>query len=65
LIYIKSTSAPEHFQADIEIDNWVKMKDSWLKQVHEAVGYSFPKVVAVKYISVRFTFYSTSLKLGS
>jgi hypothetical protein len=27
---IKSTSAPEHFQADIEVDNWVKTKDSWL-----------------------------------
>jgi hypothetical protein len=27
---IESTSAPEHFQADIEVDNWVKTKDRWL-----------------------------------
>ena len=27
---IKSAKAPEHFQADIEIDNWVKSKDGWL-----------------------------------
>lgn len=27
---IKSASAPDHFQADIEIDNWVKTKDNWL-----------------------------------
>lgn len=27
---IQSTSAPEHFQADIEIDNWIKTKDNWL-----------------------------------
>lgn len=27
---IKTTSAPEHFQADIEIDNWVKTKGNWL-----------------------------------
>ncbi len=27
---IKSSNAPEHFQADIEIDNWVKTRDGWL-----------------------------------
>lgn len=27
---IKRASAPEHFQADIEVDNWVKTKDGWL-----------------------------------
>jgi len=27
---IKRASSPEHFQADIEIDNWVKTKDGWL-----------------------------------
>jgi len=27
---LKQTSAPEHFQADIEVDSWVKAKDGWL-----------------------------------
>lgn len=27
---IKATHAPEHFQADIEVDRWVKCKDGWL-----------------------------------
>ena len=27
---IKSAPGPAHFQADIEIDNWVKTKDGWL-----------------------------------
>ena len=27
---IKCAEAPVHFQADIEVDNWVKTKDSWL-----------------------------------
>lgn len=27
---IKSESAPEHFQADIEVDKWIKTKDNWL-----------------------------------
>lgn len=27
---LKSTSAPEHFQADIEVDKWLKTKDNWL-----------------------------------
>lgn len=27
---IKSVSAPEHFQSDIEVDNWVHTKDGWL-----------------------------------
>lgn len=27
---IKSVTKPEHFQADIEVDNWVKTKDGWL-----------------------------------
>ncbi len=27
---IKRAPAPEHFQADIEVDNWVKTKDNWL-----------------------------------
>lgn len=27
---IKTASAPEHFQADIEIDNWIRTKDKWL-----------------------------------
>ena len=27
---INRAKAPEHFQADIEIDNWVRTKDSWL-----------------------------------
>lgn len=26
---IKSATAPEHFQADIEVDNWVKTKRGW------------------------------------
>jgi hypothetical protein len=26
---IKSANAPEHFQADIEVDNWIKTKDNW------------------------------------
>jgi len=27
---IKSAPKPDHFQADIEVDNWVKTKDGWL-----------------------------------
>jgi hypothetical protein len=27
---IKCSEAPEHFQADIEVDNWIKTKDGWL-----------------------------------
>ena len=27
---INSAPAPEHFQADIEVDNWVKAKNGWL-----------------------------------
>jgi len=27
---IKRAEAPSHFQADLEIDNWVKTKDGWL-----------------------------------
>ena len=27
---IKSASKPEHFQADMEVDNWIKTKDGWL-----------------------------------
>ncbi|HOD62407.1 MAG TPA: hypothetical protein PKG96_09960 [Bacilli bacterium] len=27
---IKRAEAPEHFQADIEVDNWVRTKDGWL-----------------------------------
>jgi hypothetical protein len=27
---IKCAEAPDHFQADIEVDNWVKTKDGWL-----------------------------------
>jgi hypothetical protein len=27
---IKADNAPEHFQADIEVDKWVKCKDRWL-----------------------------------
>ena len=27
---LKSAPAPEYFQADIEVDNWVKTKDGWL-----------------------------------
>ena len=27
---IKSAKEPEHFQADIEVDKWVKSKDGWL-----------------------------------
>lgn len=27
---IKTAEAPAHFQADIEVDNWVKTKDNWL-----------------------------------
>lgn len=27
---IKPSSGPEHFQADSEVDNWVKAKDGWL-----------------------------------
>ncbi len=27
---IRKAEAPEHFQADIEVDSWVKTKDSWL-----------------------------------
>jgi hypothetical protein len=27
---IKRADAPDHFQADIEVDNWVKTKDGWL-----------------------------------
>ena len=28
--HIKRAEAPAHFQADIEVDNWVKTKDGWL-----------------------------------
>jgi hypothetical protein len=28
--HIKCAEAPEHFQADIEVDNWIKTKDGWL-----------------------------------
>jgi hypothetical protein len=27
---LKSAAAPDHFQSDIEVDNWVKTKDGWL-----------------------------------
>ncbi len=27
---IKDTHAPEHFQADVEVDKWAKCKDGWL-----------------------------------
>lgn len=27
---IKQAEAPAHFQADIEVDNWIKTKDNWL-----------------------------------
>lgn len=27
---IKRATAPEHFQADIEVDNWIKTKDGWM-----------------------------------
>jgi hypothetical protein len=27
---IKSAPGPEHFQADIEVDNWIKTHDGWL-----------------------------------
>lgn len=27
---IKRAPSPEHFQADIEVDNWIKTKDNWL-----------------------------------
>ncbi len=27
---IRSSKAPEHFQADIEVDKWVRTKDGWL-----------------------------------
>jgi len=27
---IKRAEAPSHFQADLEIDNWIKTKDNWL-----------------------------------
>ncbi|MDR0610607.1 MAG: hypothetical protein LBG58_10890 [Planctomycetaceae bacterium] len=27
---IKCAKAPEHFQTDIEVDNWIKTKDKWL-----------------------------------
>lgn len=27
---IPQTRAPEHFQADIEVDNWIKVKGNWL-----------------------------------
>ncbi|PSJ72175.1 hypothetical protein C7N43_35595 [Sphingobacteriales bacterium UPWRP_1] len=27
---IKQAEAPSHFQADLEVDNWVKAKDGWL-----------------------------------
>ena len=27
---IKAANAPDHFQADIEVDKWVKCKDKWL-----------------------------------
>lgn len=27
---IKCAEKPEHFQADIEVDNWIKTKDNWL-----------------------------------
>jgi hypothetical protein len=27
---IKCAEAPEHFQADIEVDNWIKTKNGWL-----------------------------------
>jgi hypothetical protein len=27
---IPAANAPEHFQSDIEVDNWVKCKDGWL-----------------------------------
>jgi hypothetical protein len=27
---IKCAEKPEHFQTDIEVDNWIKTKDGWL-----------------------------------
>ncbi len=59
---IKRSPAPEHFQADIEVDNWVKTKDGWLigisckrtirerwKQVSSAEGTVLSKF-KIKYI---------------
>ncbi|MFZ5974810.1 MAG: hypothetical protein ACOYU3_05300 [Bacillota bacterium] len=28
--HIKAAKAPEHFQADIEVDKWIRCKDKWL-----------------------------------
>jgi hypothetical protein len=30
---IAAAAAPEHFQADIEVDNWVKVRDGWLIRI--------------------------------
>ncbi len=40
---IRRAEAPSHFQADLEVDNWVKAKDGWLIGVTALHNYRLKK----------------------
>jgi hypothetical protein len=46
---IKRAEAPSHFQADLEIDNWVKSKDGWL------IGISCKRTIRERWKNVSTT----------
>lgn len=46
---IKRTEAPSHFQADLEVDNWVKAKDGWL------IGISCKRTIRERWKNVSST----------
>jgi hypothetical protein len=46
---IKRAEAPSHFQADLEIDNWVKAKDGWL------IGISCKRTIRERWKNVSST----------
>jgi len=46
---IKRAKAPSHFQADLEVDNWVKTKDGWL------IGISCKRTIRERWKNVSST----------
>jgi len=46
---IKRAEAPSHFQADLEVDNWVKTKDGWL------IGISCKRTIRERWKNVSST----------
>ena len=46
---IKRAEAPSHFQADLEIDNWIKAKDGWL------IGISCKRTIRERWKNVSST----------